>query len=165
MQWGPTEWNSRSHPKQKEPLLAYIVIVEGEKRKKNLRTEDIQKISGGKKANLKKKTLNKYPVMWLHGCACRHMGVWPEEAKDIWRLGDELSHYSFCRWLHSLPHYRGDLSQSLMAEVLVKGVRESKYAVPTSGRGCHCLHTSWLQAENCSKLLSYRPCQDILNSF
>lgn len=64
MQWGPREWNSRSHPKQKETLLAYIVIVEGEKRKKILRTEDIQKISGGKKANLKKKkTLNKYPVM------------------------------------------------------------------------------------------------------
>lgn len=152
------------------------------KREKNLRTEDIQKISGGKKhlniwlsfdefiknvekLQIWKKTLNKYPVMWLHGCACRHMGVWPEEAKDIWRLWDELSHYSCCRWLHSLPHYRGDRSQSLMAEVLVKEVRESKYAVSTSGRGRHCLHTSWLQAENCFKLLSYRPCQDILNSF
>lgn len=52
MQWGPREWNSRSHPKQKETLLAYIVIVEGEKRKKILRTEDIQKISGGKKKPL-----------------------------------------------------------------------------------------------------------------
>lgn len=115
--------------------------------------------------NLKKKTFNKQLIMWLHGCTYRHMGVWPEEAKDTWRLWDELSHHSFCRWVHSLPHYRGDLSQGLMAEVLVKGARESKYTVSASGRGCHCLHTSWLQAENCSKLYSYRPCQNILNSF
>lgn len=153
------------------------------KEKKNLRTEDTQKISGGKKAfkhlvfirwvyqecrkikNLKK--IKPLISTLLCDFTAVPVGIWGLTWGGRWYM--ETLRWTVSLFLLQVTTLSSSLQRwslpGLNGRVSLKGVRDSKYAVSMSGRGCHCPHTSWLQAENCSKLFSYRPCQDILNSF